>query len=58
MKRNDFLKILKEKGIIFFKHGTNHDIFLHQKTGKKIPIPRHTEIKNTTVLRILKEILE
>jgi predicted RNA binding protein YcfA (HicA-like mRNA interferase family) len=56
VKRNDFINILKDKGVVFFKHGSKHDIFIHKDTGKKIPIPRHVEIKNTTVSEILKEI--
>jgi predicted RNA binding protein YcfA (HicA-like mRNA interferase family) len=56
MKRNDFVKILKAQGVVFHKHGANHDLFVHQNTGKKIPIPRHNEIKNKTVADILKEI--
>jgi predicted RNA binding protein YcfA (HicA-like mRNA interferase family) len=53
MKRGDFLKILKERGVVFYAHGSNH---IHKDTGKKIPIPRHSEIKNSTVAGILKEI--
>jgi predicted RNA binding protein YcfA (HicA-like mRNA interferase family) len=56
VKRNDFLKVLKSEGLVFFRHGSNHDIYMHQKTGKKIPIPRHGEIKNTVVTNIMKEI--
>ncbi|MDR1047380.1 MAG: type II toxin-antitoxin system HicA family toxin [Treponema sp.] len=56
MKRNAFIKILNEKGVFFHQNGANHDIFIHKTTGKKIPVPRHTEIKNTTVRGILKEI--
>jgi predicted RNA binding protein YcfA (HicA-like mRNA interferase family) len=56
VKRTDFIKILKDKGVIFYKHGAKHDIFIHQNSGKKIPIPRHGEMKNKTVTDILKEI--
>jgi predicted RNA binding protein YcfA (HicA-like mRNA interferase family) len=56
MKRNDFVKLLKDRGVVFHTHGSKHDIFIHQSTGKKIPIPRHGEIKNKTVTDILKEI--
>jgi hypothetical protein len=42
--------------LFFYSHGANHDIYIHQETGRKIPIPRHTEIKNTTATKILKEI--
>jgi predicted RNA binding protein YcfA (HicA-like mRNA interferase family) len=58
MKRAEFVKILNKKGVVFSSHGSRHDIFIHQKIGKKIPIPRHTEIKNRTVEGILKEIPE
>jgi predicted RNA binding protein YcfA (HicA-like mRNA interferase family) len=56
MKRNDFIKILKDKGVVFYTHGAKHDIFIHQASGRKIPIPRHSEIKNRTVSDILKEV--
>jgi predicted RNA binding protein YcfA (HicA-like mRNA interferase family) len=56
MKRNDFIKILKARGVVFYGHGANHDLFIHQNTGKKIPVPRHGEIKNKTVAGILKEV--
>jgi predicted RNA binding protein YcfA (HicA-like mRNA interferase family) len=58
MKRNQFIKILNEKGVVFYRHGSNHDLFIHQNTGKKIPVPRHSEIKNKTVEGILREIPE
>jgi hypothetical protein len=48
--------MLKDRDVIFYSHGANHDLYIHQGTGKKIPIPRHTEIKNTTVRKILKEV--
>jgi hypothetical protein len=30
--------------------------FIHKKSGKRIPIPRHSEIENKLVKDILKEI--
>jgi predicted RNA binding protein YcfA (HicA-like mRNA interferase family) len=56
MKRNDFLNILQRSGVNFYRHGSNHDIYIHEKSGKKIPVPRHGEIKNQVVINILKEI--
>jgi hypothetical protein len=58
MNRNDFIKILAEKSVAFDHHGKRHDIFIHQPTGKKIPVPRHSEIKNKFLKRVLKEIPE
>jgi predicted RNA binding protein YcfA (HicA-like mRNA interferase family) len=56
VNRNAFIKILAEKGVFFDHHGSRHDIFIHQATGKKIPIPRHSEMKNKFLKRILDEI--
>ena len=56
MKRSDLLKILAEKNVVFFRHGSGHDIYINENTGKKISIPRHTEIGNKMVKVILKEI--
>jgi len=56
MNRVDFIKILEQNGLEFFRNGAKHDIFIQKKTGKKIPIPRHREIKNKFLLKVLKEI--
>jgi predicted RNA binding protein YcfA (HicA-like mRNA interferase family) len=56
VNRNDFIKILEENGVFFDYHGKRHDIFIHRATGKKIPIPRHSEMKNKFLKRVLDEI--
>ena len=56
MKRNEFIKILAENGVVFFRNGSKHDIYRHSVTGKKITVPRHGEIENKLVKEILKEI--
>jgi len=56
MNRNDFIRVLEQNGLVFFRNGTNHDIYIHQKTGKKIAVPRHREMKNKFLLKVLKEI--
>jgi predicted RNA binding protein YcfA (HicA-like mRNA interferase family) len=56
MKRNAFLKLLKKNGIVFFKHGSNHDIYIHIESGKKVAIPRHGEFENSFLRIILSEI--
>jgi predicted RNA binding protein YcfA (HicA-like mRNA interferase family) len=48
--------MLAENGVVFYHNGSNHDIYIHIESGKKIPIPRHTEIENKLVKEILKEI--
>jgi len=56
MKINEFIKILNDNGVVLFRNGSNHDIYRHKTTGKKVAVPRHTEIDNILVRRILKEI--
>jgi mRNA interferase HicA len=56
MKRNAFIKILEDNGVVFFRHGSEHDIYIRTITGKKVSIPRHGEIENNLVKLILKEL--
>jgi predicted RNA binding protein YcfA (HicA-like mRNA interferase family) len=56
VNRNDFIKILAENGVFFDHHGKRHDVFVHRTTGKKIPVPRHSEMKNKFLKRVLDEI--
>jgi hypothetical protein len=57
VKRNKFLKILlEEHGVEFFRHGANHDIYIQTRTGKKVAVPRHSEIENAFAKRVLKEL--
>ena len=55
MKRNEFIKVLAENGVVFLRCGSGHDIYRQISTGKKTAIPRHSEIDNILVKRILKE---
>jgi predicted RNA binding protein YcfA (HicA-like mRNA interferase family) len=56
MNRNDFIRFLEQYGLEFFRHGSRHDIYIHKLTGKKVAVPRHTEIKNKLLKKVLKEI--
>jgi predicted RNA binding protein YcfA (HicA-like mRNA interferase family) len=56
MKRSEFIKILAEHNLGFFRSGSKHDIYRHSVTGKKVTVPRHGEIDNILVKEILKEI--
>ena len=56
MNRYDFIKLLEQNGIVFYRHGSRHDIYIHEPTGKKLAVPRHKEIKNKFIKRLLKEI--
>jgi len=56
MKRNEFIKILAEHNVVFFRNGSKHDIYQHSVTGKKVTVPRHGEIENILAKEILREI--
>jgi predicted RNA binding protein YcfA (HicA-like mRNA interferase family) len=52
MKRKEFIRQLKKEGCILLKPGARHDIYTNPSTGKKQPVPRHTEIDNSLVKHI------
>ena len=56
MKREDFIYFLEQNGLVFYKHGSRHDIYIHKTTEKKVSVPRHREIKNKFLKLILEEI--
>ncbi|GHV86587.1 hypothetical protein AGMMS50230_21950 [Spirochaetia bacterium] len=55
MKREAFIKILEQNGVLFFKHGSEHDIYQNKETGKKVTVPRHGEIDNIFAKKILSQ---
>jgi mRNA interferase HicA len=47
VKRRDLIRELVEQGCYLRRHGRKHDIYINPKNGKKAPIPRHPEIKES-----------
>ena len=47
MKRRVFLKKLRKAGCILHRHGGWHDLYLNPANGRKAPVPRHNEIKDS-----------
>jgi hypothetical protein len=47
LKLGSFLKVLSQAGCHLDRHGKKHDLWINPATGKKAPIPRHTEIKDS-----------
>ena len=47
MKRHELLRELAQAGCILYRHGKKHDIYLNPTNGRKAPVPRHVEIKNS-----------
>jgi len=56
LKREVFLKELTNAGCYLKRHGKRHDIYLNPKAGKKAPVPRHSEIKDTLCALIRKQL--
>ncbi|MBI4726543.1 type II toxin-antitoxin system HicA family toxin [candidate division TA06 bacterium] len=56
MKRRDLLRQLAAAGCYLAKHGANHDIYANMKNGRKAPVPRHSEIKESLCALIKKQL--
>ena len=55
MKRSDLIRLLAAKGCNLYRHGGRHDIFI-SLDGRNAPIPRHTEIQESLVKMIMKQL--
>jgi mRNA interferase HicA len=47
MKRSEFIGEIVRKGCVLYRHGKKHDIYLNNNNGRRAPVPRHQEVKNT-----------
>ena len=56
MKKTELLQKLIDKGAVFVRHGTKHDVYLQPKTKKEAAVPRHNEINEFTAKAILKKL--
>jgi predicted RNA binding protein YcfA (HicA-like mRNA interferase family) len=56
VKRKDFIKEVVKAGCYLKRHGSRHDIYVNPRNGKKAPVPRHSEIKNTLCDLIRKQL--
>ena len=54
MKRRELLRKFQHEGCVLLRSGGNHDIYVNPKTGKKQPVPRHSEIDDHLVEHILR----
>jgi predicted RNA binding protein YcfA (HicA-like mRNA interferase family) len=54
MKRRELLRKLQRQGCVRLRSGGNHDIYLNPKSGKKQPVPRHSEIDEHLARHILR----
>ncbi len=56
MKRRDFIRELVDSRCYLKRHGGNHDIYMNPMNGKKTPVPRHSEIKDSLCELIRKQL--
>ncbi|MEO8276730.1 MAG: type II toxin-antitoxin system HicA family toxin [Thermoanaerobaculia bacterium] len=56
MKLAAFLRELAQKGCELHRHGGRHDLYLNPKNGRKAPVPRHSEIKDSLCRVIRKQL--
>jgi predicted RNA binding protein YcfA (HicA-like mRNA interferase family) len=56
VKRRALIKELTAAGCQLLKRGKKHDIYRNPRTGQKAPVLRHTEVANTLVNLIKKQL--
>lgn len=55
MKTSELIRILKDNDCMLLRHGSNHDIWKSNRTGKIFSVPRHSaEVKTGTCKSIFK----
>lgn len=47
MKRQQFIRELEQAGCHLHRHGGKHDLYVNPASGRKAPVPRHSEIKDS-----------
>jgi mRNA interferase HicA len=47
MRRQQFVRELEQAGCRLLRHGARHEIYVNPSTGRRAPVPRHTEIKDS-----------
>jgi mRNA interferase HicA len=52
VKRQALLKHLRNHGCRLKREGGRHSVWWNPETGDRAPVPRHNEIKDTTVRAI------
>ncbi len=56
MKRTQFIRELVRAGCSLKRHGKKHDIYINPQNGKRSPIPRHSELRDTLCELIRKQL--
>ena len=56
MKRRKLIRLLKKEGCFSLREGKKHTVFYNPLKRKVSTIPRHTEIADTLVKKICKDL--
>jgi mRNA interferase HicA len=56
LKRKDLIRQLVDAGCFLKRHGKRHDMYENPTNGRKSPVPRHAEIKETLCELIKKQL--
>jgi mRNA interferase HicA len=56
MKRADLERHLRRHGCELLREGGKHSYWINPANGKRAPVPRHNEIKNTTANGICRQL--
>lgn len=56
MKRRQLVKHLRRQGCEVLREGARHTLFINPANEKRVPVPRHVEIKNTIAREICKQL--
>lgn len=47
MNRRELIRELIREGCFLERHGSRHDIYTNPANGRKAPVPRHNEIRDS-----------
>jgi mRNA interferase HicA len=47
LNRRELIRELTRRGCYLERHGKRHDLYANPQNGRKAPVPRHTEIRNS-----------
>jgi len=56
VKRNEFVRSLAKRECHLLRHGARHDVYVNHLNGRKAPVPRHAEIKDSLVKLIERQL--
>ncbi|MGC8862106.1 MAG: type II toxin-antitoxin system HicA family toxin [Armatimonadota bacterium] len=56
MNRREFIRELTGAGCYLVRHARKHDLYANARTGRRAPVPRHTEVRESLCELIRKQL--